>query len=88
MEKDKFQGSVLLTKPKLVTWKTCTFAVLRLFFNITGPTMVYVQTFLGDILNMFLRSACFIDESFLLVKSETSGLGTGLKCQIIRISNL
>jgi len=88
MEKDKFQGFVLLTKPKLVTWKTCIFAVLRLFFNITGTTMVYVQTLLEDFLNMFLRSACFIDQSFLLVKSNTSSLGTGLKCQIISISKL
>jgi len=50
--------------------------------------MIYVQTLLEDFLNMFLRYAHFIDKSFLLVKSKTSGLDTGLKCQIIRISKL
>ena len=55
-------------------------------------TMVDVQTLLEAFLNMFLRSACFTDDTsfFFLVKSESSCLGTTLlntglsEVQIIR----
>jgi len=40
-------------------------------------------------LNMSARSACLIDAAlFFLIKSKTSGLGTTVKCKIIRISRL
>jgi len=48
-----------------------------------------VQTHLEAFVNMSLRSACFNDEAFFLMKSKTSSLGTTLhKCRIIRISKL
>jgi hypothetical protein len=51
--------------------------------------VVYVQTFFEAFWNMSLRSACFFDEAFFLVKIKISGLGTALlECQIIRISEL
>ena len=39
---------------------------------------VRIQMLLETFLNMSLRSACFIDEGFLLVKSKTPCLGTTL----------
>ena len=44
----------------------------------SGDTAVYVQVLLEACLNMFLRSACFIDKAFFLVKSKTSGLETAV----------
>jgi hypothetical protein len=42
-----------------------------------------VQTILETFLNMAVRSACSIDETFFLVKSRPSGLGTTLhKCRL------
>jgi len=50
-------------------------------------TTVSLQMLLEAFLNMFLRSACSVDEALFLVKSPTSGVGTALfKCQFIRIS--
>jgi hypothetical protein len=53
------------------------------------PGLTYVLTGIGGLLNLSLRSACFIEEASFLVKSKTSCLGTTLaKCWIIRISEL
>jgi len=48
---------------------------------------VSLQMVLEAFLNMFLRSACSVDEALFLVKSQTFGVGTALfRCQFIRIS--
>jgi hypothetical protein len=51
--------------------------------------MIEVQTLLESILNMFLKSASFINDVFFLVKNKTSGSETTrLKRRNIRISKL
>jgi len=50
--------------------------------------IVDVQTLFGAIMNMSLRSACFTDEVSFLGKKQNYGLGTTLKCLIIRTSKL
>lgn len=50
-------------------------------------TTVSLQMLLETFLNIFLRSACSIDEALFRVKNQTSCVGTALfKCQFTRIS--
>jgi hypothetical protein len=46
------------------------------------------QTLFGAIMNMSLRSACFADEISFMGKKQNYGLGSTLKCWIIRSSKL
>ena len=41
-------------------------------------TVVDLQIFLKAFLNMFLISACFFDDAFLLLKNKTSSIGINL----------
>ena len=51
--------------------------------------MIDVLTFLEAFLNISLKSACFIDEAYFLIKSKMSHLDiTLLKCWIISSSQL
>jgi hypothetical protein len=73
-----------------------------LHMPVQGPLLCFLETRGQEIpqwpmyrhswrrfLGLSLRSACFIDRTFFLVKSKTSSLGnTFLKCRIIRISRL
>jgi hypothetical protein len=55
----------------------------------SGQTIIVdIQTLFGAIMNMSLRSACFADEVSFLGKKQNYGLGTTLKCWIIRTSKL
>jgi hypothetical protein len=55
----------------------------------SGHTIIFdVQTLFGAILNMSLRSACFVNEVSFLGKKQHFCLGTTLRCWLIRISKL